>query len=192
MKQSEDDETALWGRAKANDGNAFSLLFDLHHGRVYRRAYGLVGNTHDAEDATASAFFELWRKRRNVNLVAGSVLPWLLVTTINSCRNINRSAARYRRFLGSLPRDEQASLGTDVEDLETRQRLAASLQRLSVVDGALFVLTALEDVPIWQAAETVGLKPATARVRLHRARVRLRDDLHDLNPTIRATTEGAL
>lgn len=190
--QSEDDETALWGRAKSNDADAFSLLFDRHRGRVYRRAYGLLGNAHDAEDATAAAFFELWRKRRTVSLVAGSVLPWLLVTTINSCRNIRRSAARYKRFLGSLPREEETSLGTDVEDMETRQRLAASLQQLSAVDGALFVLTALDAVPIWQAAETLGLRPATARVRLHRARVRLRDDLHDLNPTIRAAIEGAL
>lgn len=114
------------------------------------------------------------------------------MTTINSCRNINRSSARYRRFLRSLPRAEESIAGPDGETAEKRARLTASLGQLSAADGALFVLTVLEDVPIWQAAETLGLKPATARVRLHRAKARLRTDLHDLHPTPFSAIEGTL
>jgi RNA polymerase sigma-70 factor (ECF subfamily) len=77
---SESTEAALWERARRDEGGAFGLLFDLHHDRVYRRALGLMANTHDAEDVAAAAFFELWRKRRVVQLVRESVLPWLLVT----------------------------------------------------------------------------------------------------------------
>ena len=178
-------ETVLWDRARHNDGDAFAALFDLHRDRVYRRALGLLGSTHDAEDVVAAAFFELWRKRRSVRVVAGSVLPWLLVTAVNLSRNAHRSTARYRRLLATLPRDERQAEREHVSD-----RLADSLQRLSTIDGALFVLTALEDMPINEAAATVGLKPATARVRLHRARVRLQVDLHDLKPGIRPAHEG--
>jgi len=177
-------EADLWVRARANDGEAFGLLFDLHRDRVYRRALGLLEDQHDAEDVTAGAFFELWRKRRSVRLVAGSVLPWLLVTTVNLSRNLRRSTSRYRRVLQTTKR-EQAIAGPDAEPIETRDRLAASLGRLAPVDAALLALTALEGMPIVQAAEAVGVKPATARVRLHRARQRLRIDLHDLNPSSR-------
>lgn len=183
------DESHLWALARQNDGDAFAALFDLHSERVYRRALGLLGTPHDADDVTAAAFFELWRKRKSVALIAGSVLPWLLVATVNLSRNVQRSTARYRRVLSTLPRDE-TSPGPDLEHLDTRERLASSLQGLDPLDAVLFVLTVLEDVPLAQAAQLVGLKPPTARVRLHRARVRLRGELHDLNPTNRPVIEG--
>lgn len=185
----QDDEAELWLRARRNDGAAFAALFDLHHARVYRRALGLLGGTHDAEDTAAAAFFELWRRRRSVRLVSGSILPWLLVTTVNLSRNARRSTSRYRQLLHGLPRDEAAT-GPDIDESETRQRLASSLGRLGPVDEALFVLTVVEDFPITQAAQVVGLKPSTARVRLHRARARLRHELHDLNRNIRPAPEG--
>lgn len=189
MTDSPDVDAALWDRARENDGAAFGLLFDRHHSRVYRRALGLVANTHDAEDVAAAAFFELWRKRRTVRPVGGSVLPWLLVTTVNLSRNAQRARSRYQRVLRALPR-EPSVVPHDAEVVETRSRLAHSLRRLAPVDAALFVLTALEEQTLVDAAGAVGLKPSTARMRLHRARERLRADLHDLNPTIRPAAEG--
>lgn len=174
-------ELQLWERATQNDGEAFGELFDLHRHRVYRRALGLVDSQHDAEDITAAAFFELWRKRHSVTPANGSVLPWLLVAAVNLSRNLHRSTFRYQRFLRVAPRSTPVK-GPDAELIETRKRLASSLRELSPVDGALLVLTVLEGVSIAEAAEVVGLKPSTARVRLHRARARLRVDLHDLNP----------
>lgn len=190
MTEEKHDESALWELARRNDGAAFAELFDTHRGRVYRRALGLVDSTHDAEDVTAAVFFELWRRRGSVRLAGGSVLPWLLVAAVNMSRNVHRSTARYRRLVATLPRAGSAP-GPDLEHLDTRQRLITSLRRLTPADSALFVLTVLEDVPLAQAAESLGLKPATARVRLHRARVRLRDELHDLNPNPRLAPKGS-
>lgn len=184
------DETELWLRARRDDGAAFAALFDLHHARVYRRALGLLANIHDAEEVAAAAFFELWRRRRSVHLVNGSVLPWLLVTSVNLSRNVRRGTGRYRRLLHDLASDGSTS-APDLDETGIGQRLASSLERLPPVDGALFVLTILEDVPIAQAAQAVGLKPSTARVRLHRARVRLREELDDMNPTSHPAIEGS-
>jgi RNA polymerase sigma-70 factor (ECF subfamily) len=181
-------ELELWQRARQNDGEAFGRLFDLHRHRVHRRALRLVDSQHDAEDITAAAFFELWRKRHSVRPANGSVLPWLLVATVNLSRNLHRSTARYQRFLRTAPRSAPVE-GPDAQTIETRSRLASSLRELAPVDEALLVLTVLEGVPIAEAAEAVGVKPGTARVRLHRARARLRTDLHDLNPAL-LPTEG--
>lgn len=189
MENSENTEAALWERARHDDGDAFGLLFDFHHTRIYHRALGLMANTHDAEDVAAAAFFELWRKRRTVRPVHGSVLPWLLATTVNLSRNAQRASSRYERVLRAIPRSE-AVAPPDAAVLETRKRLTDSLQRLSPVDGALFILTTLEDLPLAEAAEAVGLKTSTARMRLHRARERIRADLHDLHPTIQPAVEG--
>lgn len=185
-----DDEAELWRRACQDDGSAFAALFDLHHARVYRRAIALLGDAHDADDIAAAAFFELWRKRRSVPLVSGSVCPWLLVTTVNLSRNTRRSTARYRALLRDLPHPLPVN-GPDAEQSETSQRLAEALARLAPADAALLVLTVLEELPVAVAAEAVGVKATNARVRLHRARARLRVDLHDLNPDVRVIVEGS-
>ncbi|WP_084815937.1 RNA polymerase sigma factor [Frondihabitans sp. Leaf304] len=189
-EQHDNDDGPLWALAQRNDGAGFAGLFDRHRPRVYRRALSLVADPHDAEDVTAAAFYELWRKRKTVALVSGSVLPWLLVTTVNLARNNRRAAGRYRSLLSKLPRSDEPAPAIDVEEIEIRQRLHAALQELSPTDAALLVLTTFEDMPVWQAAQALGLKPPAARVRLHRTRKRLRADLHDLNPSIRTAPEG--
>jgi DNA-directed RNA polymerase specialized sigma24 family protein len=92
VAQTKNTESGLWELARHNDGDAFGALFDLHRDRVYRRARGLLEATHDAEDVTAAAFFELWRRRGSVRLDS-SVLPWLLVTVVNLARNVHRSSS---------------------------------------------------------------------------------------------------
>ena len=79
----EHDELRLWSRARNGDALAFAAIFDLHRDRVFRQAVRLLDSPPDAEDVCASAFLELFRRRDDVRIVNGSVLPWLLVTTAN-------------------------------------------------------------------------------------------------------------
>ncbi len=189
----EQDDGPLWTEALRGDGAAFAALFDRHRARVYRRAVSLTDGTHDAEDVTAAAFYELWRRRKDVVLVAGSVVPWLLVTTVNTARNHRRAAIRYRKLLERLPRGDEtvpAADAADGADPDARDRLRESVRRLTPTDAALLVLTGVEGVPVWQAAQVVGLRPPAARVRLHRVRRRLQGELSDLRPNITTAPEG--
>src|SRR5688500_3305340 len=102
MNLDADDEAAVWERALSGEGAAYAALFRKHEDRVYRRALSVVGDVHGAEDIASVAFFELWRKRQSVRVVNGSVLPWLLVTTVNLARNQRRGSIRYRDLLASL------------------------------------------------------------------------------------------
>ena len=173
----------LWSRSLTGDGDAFGVLFDRHRDRVYRHAYRLAQNRHDAEDTSAAAFLELWRQRRKVHLVQGSVLPWLLVTTTNSALNLRRATRRYDALLKKLPRTPVAdpadtylqSSGLDAVD----ERLADALRALKPVDLQLITLVALEGYDISSAAIVLELNPGTAKTRIHRARHKLQDELHD-------------
>jgi len=172
----------LWIRSLDGDSSAFGELFDKHRDRVFRHALRLSGNAHDAEDATASAFLELWRRRNHVRVVKGSVLPWLLVTTTNVCRNAQRAARRYKSFIAALPRDPHV-LGAEDEVVRRYPLdsvgvpLINALRTLSTTDMQLFALVYLEDYPIADAAIVLGLSTTAAKTRLHRSRVRLRSAL---------------
>lgn len=177
-------EAEIWQRALSRDGGAFAQLFEMHQARVYRRALGLLENVHDAEEVTSSVFFELWRRRRAVRLVEGSVLPWLIVTTVNTARNHRRGMVRYRRLIASLPHsvhteDAQSVALGNLENEVLDVRLANALAQVAATDVALLVLTAFDGLSVAQAAKAVGIKPGTARMRLHRTRQRLQADLAD-------------
>ena len=195
MKDFVTSDAQLWSRSLSGDGAAFGVLFDLHHDRVFRHAYRLVEDRCDAEDVTAIAFLELWRRRADVRLVNDSVLPWLLVTTTNSARNLRRSVARYRRLLDTLPRTP------DTADAETAyfaahpseqfdRRLTAALRSLPAADLRLVSLVVLEGFTIADTARILGLSSSAAKTRLYRARVKLRTFLGDSASTRWFVEEG--
>ncbi|MGY4541330.1 DNA-directed RNA polymerase specialized sigma24 family protein [Arthrobacter sp. UYNi723] len=68
-------DEGLWRQSLLGQGDAFGVLYDRHRDRVFRHAYRLCGNHHDGEDIMAGAFLELWRRRKHVRVVEGSILP---------------------------------------------------------------------------------------------------------------------
>ncbi len=184
MLQSDEAE---WSRACAADDRAFGELFERHHPRVFRHALRLVVLPAEADEVMASAFLELWRRRADVRLVDGSVLPWLLATATNLSRNRLRGAIRYQRLLASLPREEPEDAADSalesLERLELRKRIHAALRKMSATDAALMTLTVVDGLTAADAGAAVGLAPGAARMRLSRARGRLRALLSETEPT---------
>jgi RNA polymerase sigma factor (sigma-70 family) len=179
MGNLESDEESLWSRSLSGDGEAFGVLYDRHRDRVFRHAYRLAGNHHDAEDVMAAAFLELWRRRAKVRVVEGSILPWLLVTTTNMARNNGRSALRYRKLLDSLPRTEESSLPLETDFFAGRQEIldkdfSHALGTLNATDLHLVSLVVFEDYPLTAAAAVLNMTPGAAKTRMHRAKQRMK------------------
>jgi RNA polymerase sigma factor (sigma-70 family) len=182
MGNVDSDDEELWRRSLANEGDAFGRLFDRHRERVFRHAYRLCQDRHDAQDVMATAFLELWRRREKVRLVDGSVLPWLLVTTTNVGRNARRAAWRYRKLLDSLPRDP--TVEDAAEEIFSRNpleavdpELAEALRTLNALDRQLFSLVILEGYTVAAAATVLGLSASAAKTRMHLARLRMKKAL---------------
>lgn len=178
MVRSSGDEATAWAAVLDNDGDAFVAIFDQHRDRVYRHALRMTANVHDAEDVTGGAFLELWRRRKAVRVVDGSVLPWLLVTATNLTRNLTRGLRRYRALIASLPRADVARSAEDValeqiEEFRIVAQVRDALSGLSPSDAALITLTMFEHYSPAQAAVALGITDGAARTRLHRARTRM-------------------
>jgi RNA polymerase sigma-70 factor (ECF subfamily) len=195
MGSSESGEEALWLRSLNGDGEAFGRVFDRHRGRVFRHAYRLCGERHDAEDVMSAAFLELWRRRERVRLVEGSVLPWLLVTTTNLACNSRRSVFRYRRLLNSLPRTEGIShvTGESVFLDAMESDVANALRTLNALDMQLVSLVIFEDYTLAAAAAVLNLTPGAAKTRMHRARQRMKKAINgEAKPVPAPELEGEL
>lgn len=179
-------DVEILAAAAAGDARAFAVLWDRHRDRVFGHALRLTRIRADAEDATAVVFLEAWRKHSRIRAVDSSILPWLLVTTTNVCRNLQRAGRRYRAALDALPhvadRDEPTAANLDLQ---------AALRTLPLIDQQLLGLAG-EGYSTAEAARAVGISPGAARTRLSRARHRLRVHLNGapeaLDP---ASSEGS-
>ncbi|HVU73116.1 MAG TPA: RNA polymerase sigma factor SigE [Mycobacteriales bacterium] len=150
-----------------------------HSARVYRLAYRLTGNRHDAEDLTQDVFVRVFRSLSDYT--PGTFEGWLHRITTNLFLDRVRRAQRIRfealpedaeRVVSRGPSPEQAVADAGLEgDIET------ALMALAPEFRAAVVLCDLEQLSYEEIAATLGIKLGTVRSRIHRGRSQLREAL---------------
>ncbi len=156
----------------------FELLYSVHapavKAYILRRAAPAV-----ADDLVAEVFVVCWRR---FDELPADPLPWMLGVArrvlSTQRRGERRGAALQRRLAesGGTPPAFDAPSAFDTAPTSRSNAgatLRTALERLSEPDRELLLLIAWEGLSPTQAAIAMGLKPATVRVRLHRARRRL-------------------
>jgi RNA polymerase sigma-70 factor (ECF subfamily) len=148
----------------------FEQLFRHHHQAVAAYAQRRVPGEM-ADDVVASTFLVAWRR---LDDVPAESLPWLL----GVARNVIATQQRGSRRRGALRvRLEGTEPVPPAAVDEPSGRVQSALGRLSDDDREAITLTAWDGLQPAEAAAVLGQSPATFRVRLHRARRRLRREL---------------
>lgn len=156
-------------------------LYREHGRRVLGYALRRVGTREDALDVVAETFLITWRRRDQVPDDPDHQLPWLLSTARNCARNAARGSGRADRARAAVVRELQVLDVPDPADVHqvraAHADLAAALATLSDDDRELVMLVSWDGLGPSAAGAALGLTPGAARVRLHRARARLRAQL---------------
>lgn len=151
-----------------------------HSARVYRLAYRLTGNPHDAEDLTQEVFVRVFRSLSSYT--PGTFEGWLHRITTNLFLDQARRKAKIRfdalaedaenRIPSrALAPDTQVMNGLFDEDVES------ALAELPPDFRAAVVLCDIEGLSYEEIADVLGLKLGTVRSRIHRGRTMLRKAL---------------
>ncbi len=77
-------------RWRANDEKAAEAIYNLHRDRVYRLAYGLLGNTEDAEEAAQDAMTYALLNIHNYDSSRSKFTTWLHTITVSRSRDMLR------------------------------------------------------------------------------------------------------
>ncbi|MDD7965104.1 RNA polymerase sigma factor SigE [Actinomycetospora lemnae] len=147
-----------------------------HADRVYRLAYRLTGDAHDAEDLTQETFIRVFRSLAGYK--PGTFEGWLHRITTNLFLDMVRRRARLR--MEGLPEDTDRlpGGGPDPEqvwsDAHLDPDLQAALDALAPEFRAAVVLCDVEGLSYEEIAATLGVKLGTVRSRIHRGRQSLR------------------
>jgi RNA polymerase sigma factor (sigma-70 family) len=156
-----------------------------HSARVYRLAYRLTGNSHDAEDLTQEVFVRVFRSLDSY--VPGTFEGWLHRITTNLFLDMARRKQRIRfegladetesRLGGSEPTPAQA-----FDDRHLDGDIHAALMALAPEYRAAVILCDIEGLSYEEIADTLGVKLGTVRSRIHRGRAHLRKALEHRRP----------
>ncbi|SDS21468.1 RNA polymerase sigma factor SigE [Corynebacterium timonense] len=176
-------DAPLRGTAAFDAGEAempsWAELVAEHADSVYRLAFRLSGNQHDAEDLTQETFMRVFRSLKNYQ--PGTFEGWLHRITTNLFLDMVRHRAKIR--MEALPEDYERVPGTDMtpEQAYTASNLDPALQRalddLSPDFRVAVVLCDVVGMTYEEIAETLGVKMGTVRSRIHRGRTQLRENL---------------
>jgi DNA-directed RNA polymerase specialized sigma24 family protein len=74
-----------------DDAERFDAIFRLHRESLLRFFVHRTGDRALSEDLCSIVFYEAWRRRADVDLVAREPLPWLYGAAANVLRNQRRS-----------------------------------------------------------------------------------------------------
>ena len=156
----------------------FERVYRSHAAAVF--AFALRRSSPDgAADATAETFVVAWRRLDEVT--DGQALPWLYAIARRALATQRRSSTRQDAIAArvAFERDDQTVNGPD----ETAPPVIRALAELRQDEREALMLTAWEGLSSKEAAAVLGCSPTAYRIRLHRARLRLRRALVDLDPT---------
>lgn len=179
-------ESQLLNRIGAGDQAALGIVFERYASSVFRFALVELHSREDAEDITQETYLKLAFRARNITIHGESLLPWLLVTCRNLCRNKQRARLREMNRQSSLDASELVSTGSTERTVEfqlLRTAVQSAVDALASPDRQLFDLCIDGDMSYQKAADTLGLSHGSVRNRLSRIRAQLRQNL-STNPEV--------
>lgn len=155
-------------------------VVEQHSARVYRLAYRLTGNPHDAEDLTHDVFVRVFRSLHSYR--PGTFEGWLHRITTNVFLDKMRRKQRIR--FDALPEDAASRLPSGEKgpeqtyhDARFDDDVQRALDALAPEFRAAVVLCDIEGLSYEEISATLGVKLGTVRSRIHRGRAQLREAL---------------
>ncbi len=191
------DEVALIQSAKRGDLNSFNSLVLDYQNHVFNTALRILGDEHQAADATQETFLSAFRNLASFR--GGSFKAWLLRTVTNAAYD----ELRRQKRRPSTPLDPKGSDGEDMdsprwladpsmspeqkaEAEELQEAIQHCLDHLPLDYRAVVVLADIQGLDYSEVAVAVRAPLGTIKSRLARARLRLRECLQNFRELLPA------
>jgi len=174
----------LVAAAKEGDRGAFDELVRRTYADTYTLAYRLTGDEEDARDVVQEAYLRAFRGLKRFRGDA-QFTTWMYRITANCAATFlgKRGKHRHDELHEDLSLEDVRPTSSPEVQLETgatRADLQAALRRLPARLRAVVVLRDVYDLPHESIAAELGISESAAKVRLHRARRKLREDLYPM------------
>ena len=170
------DEKTLIKKLQKGSAGALEALIRRYTPYVSACAYRVLGHLprEELEEAVADTFVELWRHAADLD-PERSIRPWLGTVASNKAKN------RLRSYSPATPIPEDTPAPVDVqrqaEKQETGEALWRTVDALDEPERTLFLRYYYEGEKLKTIAADLGLNLSTAKTKLRRGRLLLREQL---------------
>ncbi len=177
----------LVGLCQNGDQLAFEELMQRHRPGALKIALSIVRDTHDAEDEVQNAF---WKAYEHINQFQrdSKFSTWLTRIVVNQClmrlRQSRRAKFAYiddtqvgEEIMTLELRDRRCSPEEVVGQSQVAELLSLEIRRTPPLLRNVFLLRDVQQLPIQEVADYLGISVAAAKSRLLRARAELRSRL---------------
>lgn len=149
------------------DETTYIAVSEQYMPSLYRAAYSIVQNRHDAEDAVQQALLNAWKGREKAR--DGAERAWMMRIVINECYTILRKRQR------SIPTDQVPETPVQQADPALYEAISALPENLRTP----FLLKYMEGMSEKEVAAALRLPLPSVKNRLFRARKKLQKELQE-------------
>lgn len=179
-------EQELLAALRRRDTDAFSFLFETYSDKIYRLAVGILEDENEAEGVVQDTFLRLFAKLDQFE-GRSKLGTWLYRVAYNAA--VDRLRQRRPTLSMDVGEDEaeipipviQADWQQGPENLLAKSEIAAELDKaiaaLPEKFRVIFILREIEELSTQETAAIAGISVSATKVRLHRARLFLREQL---------------
>ncbi|GMQ78759.1 MAG: RNA polymerase sigma factor [Anaerolineae bacterium] len=180
-------EQELLSALRNRDADAFAILFETYSDRIYRLAVGLLEDETEAEGVVQDAFMRLFEKLEQFE-GRSKLSTWLYRVAYNLCQDRLRKRRPVSSLAVDIDDDEAIPIPAIYVDwsqvperylseAEITAELDRAIATLPPKLKAVFMLREIEGLSTKECAEVLEISESAAKVRLHRARLLLREQL---------------
>lgn len=171
MEKDFNNETILIQKLRGGDPFAFEKIFSRYSNKLYQFSLSYLKSEADAEDIVEEVFFKIWQNRETIKTET-SFQSYLFTITLNFIKrhfNQKTRADQYKRelllwFASGNDRYESSMIYQDLLD-----KLDLLIDRLPEKRKQIFIERRLNEKPVKQIAEEMGIAPKTVENQLTHA-----------------------
>lgn len=170
--------------------DSFDILVSLYSEKAYSVAFGVMGNSHDANDMTQEAFIKVYKNIDKFNFQS-AFNTWLYRIVKNVC--IDELRKRKRRTVISLDAgidsgdgeymlqipDGSPGVQEQLEEAESSRFLAEALAELKENHRSVLVLADIKSYDYTEIADMLDIPVGTVKSRISRARIKLAEIIRE-------------
>ena len=170
----------ILNRIRMGDKSAYKELINRHKDYAFTVAYRILNNREDAEEVAQDAFMQVFGAMNSFN-GESKFTTWFYRIIFNAALMQKR---KNKLESVDIENSSEAFLvihsSDSAEDLQKNERKMAiqkALQNLSADDAVMITLFYLNELSLEEIAEITKISAETIKVKIHRARKRLADEM---------------
>ncbi len=174
-----EDEYVLINRILAGEKQLYATLVDKYKSYAYTIAMKILENRSDAEEAAQDGFIKAFHYLKSFNRQA-KFSTWLYRIVFNTAISYKRKIKPAFQSIETsiIEYSERADQQTEQDDKKIF--IVKAMNRLNEADRLAIQLFYIKEFNMEEVAEMMGQNLNTIKVRIHRARLRLADELKGL------------